>query len=185
MTTGGVARALRPTSLAEVLDIILDKGIVIDADIRVSVIGIELISIDARIVIASIDTYLQYADVVGRIHLEREGRVTNLHELGPALRETTGELTQAVTGEGGVLPQAAEGVGRTVQGATKSVGGAAGQATGAAAAGAAGRLTEPVKKAATKLAEPVKKVTGRDEGERTPPAGRQAPPGRARPPRGS
>ncbi|MCY7332725.1 MAG: gas vesicle structural protein GvpA [Pseudanabaena sp. CAN_BIN31] len=53
------------SSLAEVIDRILDKGIVIDAWVRVSLVGIELLSIEARIVIASVDTYLKYAEAIG------------------------------------------------------------------------------------------------------------------------
>ena len=58
MTMASVNRAPRPSSLADVLDVVLDKGIVIDAYVRVSLVGIELLTIDARIVIASVDTYL-------------------------------------------------------------------------------------------------------------------------------
>ena len=57
-------RAPSPSGLADVLDVILDKGLVIDAYVRVSVIGIELSTIDARIVIASVDTYLRFAEAV-------------------------------------------------------------------------------------------------------------------------
>jgi hypothetical protein len=64
-----VARAPRPSSLADVLDLILDKGLVIDAYIRVSAVGIELLTIDARIVVASVDTYLHYAEAVNRLDL--------------------------------------------------------------------------------------------------------------------
>ena len=53
------------SSLAEVIDRILDKGVVIDAWVRVSLVGIELLSIEARIVIASVETYLKYAEAVG------------------------------------------------------------------------------------------------------------------------
>ncbi len=53
------------SSLAEVVDRILDKGIVIDAWVRVSLVGIELLAIEARIVVASVDTYLKYAEAVG------------------------------------------------------------------------------------------------------------------------
>ena len=56
-------------SLAEVIDIILDKGLVIDAYVRVSLIGIEILTIDARIVIASVDTYLRFAEAVNRLDL--------------------------------------------------------------------------------------------------------------------
>jgi gas vesicle structural protein len=62
-------RAPSPSGLADVLELILDKGLVIDAYVRVSVIGIELVTIDARIVIASIDTYLRFAEAVNRLDL--------------------------------------------------------------------------------------------------------------------
>ena len=62
-------RAPSPSGLADVVDLILDKGLVIDAYIRVAVIGIELITIDARIVIASVDTYLRFAEEVNRLDL--------------------------------------------------------------------------------------------------------------------
>jgi gas vesicle structural protein len=62
-------RAPSPSGLADVLNVILDKGIVIDAFVRISVIGIELITIDARIVIASVDTYLRFAEAVNRLDL--------------------------------------------------------------------------------------------------------------------
>jgi gas vesicle structural protein len=66
-------RAPAPSGLAEVVDLILDKGIVIDAFVRVSVIGIELVTIDARIVIASVDTYLRFAEAVNRLDLTENG----------------------------------------------------------------------------------------------------------------
>jgi hypothetical protein len=62
-------RAPSPSGLADVLDVILDKGLVIDAYVHVSVIGIELLTIDARIVIASVDTYLRFAEAVNRLDL--------------------------------------------------------------------------------------------------------------------
>jgi gas vesicle structural protein len=68
-------RAPSPSGLADVLNVILDKGIVIDAFVRVSVIGIELITIDARIVIASVDTYLRFAEAVNRLDLAEQGGV--------------------------------------------------------------------------------------------------------------
>lgn len=52
-------------SLVEVIDCILDKGIVIDAWVRVSLVGIELLAIEARVVVAGVDTYLKYAEAVG------------------------------------------------------------------------------------------------------------------------
>ena len=62
-------RAPSPSGLADVIDVILDKGLVLDAYIRVSVIGIEVLTIDARIVIASVDTYLRFAEAVNRLDL--------------------------------------------------------------------------------------------------------------------
>jgi gas vesicle structural protein len=60
-----VERAPGGTSLIDVLDRVLDKGIVIDAWVRISLVGIDLITVEARIVVASIDTYLKYAEAVG------------------------------------------------------------------------------------------------------------------------
>ncbi|HET8567849.1 MAG TPA: gas vesicle protein GvpJ [Candidatus Limnocylindria bacterium] len=62
-----VERAAGGTSLIDVLDRVLDKGIVIDAWVRVSLVGIDLITIEARVVVASIDTYLRYAEAVGTL----------------------------------------------------------------------------------------------------------------------
>src|SRR5256885_5718949 len=73
-------RAPSPSGLADVLDVILDKGLVIDAYVRVSVIGIELVTIDARIVIASVDTYLRFAEAVNRLDLT-ETELAGLPEL--------------------------------------------------------------------------------------------------------
>jgi gas vesicle structural protein len=60
-----IQKATDSSSLAEVVDRILDKGIVIDAFVKVSLVGIELLAIEARIVIASVETYLKYAEAVG------------------------------------------------------------------------------------------------------------------------
>src|SRR3954452_3464178 len=69
-TTNRYAAGPSPSGLADVLDLILDKGLVIDLYVRVSLVGIELLTIDARIVVASVDTYLHFAEAVGRIGLE-------------------------------------------------------------------------------------------------------------------
>src|SRR5947209_10685241 len=75
-TTGNyLQRAPRPSGLADVVDLILDKGLVIDAYVRIAVVGIELITIDARIVIASVDTYLRFAEAVNRLDLSQNGPV--------------------------------------------------------------------------------------------------------------
>ena len=62
-----VERAAGGTSLIDVLDRVLDKGIVIDAWVRVSLVGIDLITVEARVVVASIDTYLKYSEAVGSV----------------------------------------------------------------------------------------------------------------------
>lgn len=68
---GGAGTMARPNSsgLAEVIDTILDKGLVIDAFVRVSLVGIELVTIDARVVVASVDTYLRFAEAVNRLEI--------------------------------------------------------------------------------------------------------------------
>jgi hypothetical protein len=57
------------SGLADVLDVLLDKGLVIDVFLRVSLVGIELLTVDARIVIASVDTYLRFAEAVNRLDI--------------------------------------------------------------------------------------------------------------------
>jgi gas vesicle structural protein len=70
-----------PSGLADVLDLILDKGLVIDLYVRVSLVGIELLTIDARIVVASVDTYLRFAEAVNRLDLQASDDSKNLPEL--------------------------------------------------------------------------------------------------------
>ena len=60
-----VQKSMDSSSLAEVVDRILDKGIVVDAWVRVSLVGIEILAIEARVVVASVDTFLKYAEAVG------------------------------------------------------------------------------------------------------------------------
>ncbi|MGF1454742.1 MAG: gas vesicle protein GvpJ [Alphaproteobacteria bacterium] len=60
-----IEKSVASSSLAEVIDRILDKGIVIDAFVRVALVGIELVSIEARAIVASVETYLKYAEAVG------------------------------------------------------------------------------------------------------------------------
>ena len=70
------------SSLAEVLDRILDKGVVIDVWARVSVVGIELLTIEARVVVASVDTFLHYAEEIAKIEqATAEGDLEELEEL--------------------------------------------------------------------------------------------------------
>ncbi|QSE89870.1 gas vesicle structural protein GvpA [Rhodococcus pseudokoreensis] len=69
MTTAGGPSS---SSLADVIDTILDKGLVIDAYVRVSLVGIELLTIDARVVVASVDTYLRFAEAANRLAIGSE-----------------------------------------------------------------------------------------------------------------
>src|SRR3982751_4606147 len=72
-----VERAAGGTSLIDVLDRVLDKGIVIDAWVRVSLVGIDLITVEARVVVASIETYLKYSEAVGQIAPVSRSPTTN------------------------------------------------------------------------------------------------------------
>src|SRR3954471_24373925 len=99
--TGGYLERPKPSGLADVIEIILDKGLVIDAYVRVSLVGIELLTIDARIVIASVDTYLRFAEAVGRLNIEETGDSQGLPELmeniteGGAKSKTRGAIEGA------------------------------------------------------------------------------------------
>src|SRR5918911_1670213 len=117
-------RAPSPSGLADVLDVILDKGLVIDAYVRVSVIGIEVLTIDARIVIASVDTYLRFAEEVNRLDLTQTelAGLPELQEKG-AEKSTEGAIEGA---EHELTPDSS-----SVKGTLK------GLAAGAIAAGAA------------------------------------------------
>src|SRR5246127_834438 len=70
---GGYAQRSNSAGLYEILDLLLDKGLVIDVFLRVSLVGIELLTVDARIVIASVDTYLRFAEAVNRLDLSDSG----------------------------------------------------------------------------------------------------------------
>jgi hypothetical protein len=95
---GGYLERPRPSGLADVVDVILDKGLVIDAYVRVSLVGIELLTIDARIVVASVDTYLRFAEAVNRLDLKAEDDSEGLPQLmqqitsGGAKSKTEGAL---------------------------------------------------------------------------------------------
>ena len=107
---GGSGGALdRPSGsgLAEVVDTILDKGLVIDAYVRASVVGIELLTIDARIVIASVDTYLRFAEATNRLDLMEHGG-------GKPLDEFIGDMQESGAGRK---------VGGAIKGAKKAIAG--------------------------------------------------------------
>jgi hypothetical protein len=97
-TPRGYLERPRPSGLADVIDIILDKGLVVDAYVRVSLVGIELLVIDARIVIASVDTYLRFAEAVNRLDIANDGQAEGLPQLmesmtsGGAKSKTQGAL---------------------------------------------------------------------------------------------
>lgn len=96
---GGIGGGPNSGSLADVIDTILDKGLVIDAYVRVSLVGIELLTIDARIVVASVDTYLRFAEAVNRLEIGSEPK--GLSDLvgqateGAAKSKTKGALEAA------------------------------------------------------------------------------------------
>ncbi|WP_431789249.1 gas vesicle structural protein GvpA [Streptomyces sp. G9] len=86
MTTTTYANEVAPCppragTLYDVLELILDRGMVIDVFVRVSLVGIEIIKIDARIVVASVDTYLRFAEACNRLDLERDSGSTTVPEL--------------------------------------------------------------------------------------------------------
>lgn len=99
------AIAQRPNSgsLYDVVDVILDKGLVIDAFVRVSLVGIELLTVDARVVVASVDTYLHFAEAVNRLDLT--GGSNEPKALPDLFTDTTEEVSSAKTKgaiEGGI-----------------------------------------------------------------------------------
>ncbi|QRP49674.1 gas vesicle protein GvpJ [Amycolatopsis sp. FDAARGOS 1241] len=100
--SGGGGGFDRPSSssLADVIDTILDKGLVIDAYVRVSLVGIELLTIDARVVVASVDTYLRFAEAVNRLDIsdtEQKGLPDLLEDVtsGGAKSKTKGAIEAA------------------------------------------------------------------------------------------
>jgi gas vesicle structural protein len=90
---GGYLERPRPSGLADVIDIILDKGLVVDAYVRVALLGIEVLTVDARVVIASVDTYLRFAEAVGRLNIVEGGNVESLPEL---LQDFPARTTKAI-----------------------------------------------------------------------------------------
>src|ERR1700749_2614025 len=96
---GGASARAQTSGLGDVMDTILDKGLVTDSYVRVSLVGIELLTIDARVVVASVDTYLRFAEAVNRLDISEEkqglpGLVGDL-EQGGASRKTQGVLEGA------------------------------------------------------------------------------------------
>ena len=133
-------RAPSPSGLADVVELILDKGLVIDAYVRIAVIGIEVITIDARIVIASVDTYLRFAEQVNRLDLTQ----TELAGL-PELQEKGGEKMAEGATEGAI-----EGVEDELSPDSPALRKAM---KGAAAAAALGAAAAAAKQIASKMSE--------------------------------
>ncbi|MFH8884709.1 gas vesicle protein GvpJ [Streptomyces californicus] len=102
----------RAGTLYDVLELILDRGMVIDVFVRISLVGIEIIKIDARIVVASVDTYLRFAEACNRLDLERDSGSTTVPEL------LSGGVAKSVGKR--KVRKAAESVGDTVR---RAVGG--------------------------------------------------------------
>jgi hypothetical protein len=95
-----IRRAPSSGNLYDVLDLILDKGIVIDAFVRVSVVGIELLTIDARVVIASVDTYMRYAEAAERLNIYERDDSANLKEMTQGGNSKSSSIGRALSGGG-------------------------------------------------------------------------------------
>jgi gas vesicle structural protein len=113
---GGYAQRSGSAGLYDVLDLLLDKGLVIDVFLRVSLVGIELLTVDARIVIASVDTYLRFAEAVNRLDLgtsQGEGLPEMVQDMtsGGAQSKTKGILEGAKESLFGSSDEEAEGEG--------------------------------------------------------------------------
>jgi len=102
-----MSRTPRSGSLYDVLDLILDKGLVIDVYVRVSLVGIELLTIDARIVVASVDTYLHFVEAVNRLDLTESKESKPLDEFIGGLTEkgAQGKTRGAVSGVTGAISE--------------------------------------------------------------------------------
>ena len=100
-----IRRAPNSSGLYDVLDLILDKGIVIDAFVRVSLVGIELLTIDLRVVVASVDTYLRYAEGVERLHVYNRSGAAKLPDVVGggmrfgAMKQAGKKLKETFTGD--------------------------------------------------------------------------------------
>ena len=116
--TGGYLERPAPSGLADVIEIILDKGIVIDAYVRVSLVGIEILTIDARIVVASVDTYLRFAEATNRLDLDDKGGM-GLPELADEMGGPVIEKVASNVAEDKVDDVLDNGVGKAVDTAAK------------------------------------------------------------------
>jgi hypothetical protein len=101
-SAGYITRAPRSSGLADVLEILLDRGLVLDAFVRVSLVGIELLTIDLRVVIASVDTYLRFAEAVNRLDLQQTSDAKGLPDLFESGTEDAAESKSKGAVEGGM-----------------------------------------------------------------------------------
>lgn len=101
-SAGYITRAPRSSGLADVLEILLDRGLVLDAYVRVSLVGIELLTIDLRVVIASVDTYLRFAEAVNRLDLRAVDDSKSVPDLINKGGEEAGESAGKGAVEGGM-----------------------------------------------------------------------------------
>jgi gas vesicle structural protein len=102
-SAGYLTRAPRSSGLADVLEILLDRGLVIDAYVRVSLVGIELLTVDLRVVIASVDTYLRFAEAVNRLDLRAVDDSKSVPELfsgGDEDEDEDGDEDEGRSGDG-------------------------------------------------------------------------------------
>jgi gas vesicle structural protein len=171
VATQSVNRAPRPSGLADVLDLVLDKGIVIDAYVRLALVGIEILTLDARVVIASVDTYLRFAEAVNRLDLQPQEQAAGLPGLMNELQEkgarskTRGALAGVTDGAKEVVSslrggdddeddrRASEDSGsarRESRPASSSSSRTARKQTSAAASSASARKTQPTKRTSTR-----------------------------------
>jgi hypothetical protein len=101
-SAGYITRAPRSSGLADVLEILLDRGLVLDAYVRVSLVGIELLTVDLRVVIASVDTYLRFAEAVNRLDLRQTDESKSVPELFEKGEEEGAESKSKGAVEGGM-----------------------------------------------------------------------------------
>jgi len=124
--SGGYLERPAPSGLADVIDVVLSKGMVIDAYARVSLLGIEILTLDARAVVASVDTYLRFAEATNRLDLYEHGGLT----LPEIVEEGAGAVTEKVAEKvvqnkvEGTVENVVEKVSDTIEAVEDKVGGA-------------------------------------------------------------
>jgi gas vesicle structural protein len=108
--SGGAPARASGNLLYNVLELILDRGLVIDVFVRVSLVGIEVVTIDARVVVASVDTYLRFAEACNRLDLNAAGNPVGLPELiGEVVEETAeGKVKGVLDGVGSTIADTIE-----------------------------------------------------------------------------